>query len=160
MGANEMRSPTALMGDGVQPGVLSSSTWVLRSDPKGRRDCSTRLIVGPLPQSDLCMVFCLTLWAGTPKNSHRGVHLLCPFAGDALFHQELSAAITVIKGAHPCDSWELEFDPRGGFTRKYRASLRIYTRHALPSMGLREKNTQWITPHCAGMRLPLRNTHG
>ena len=54
-----MHSPTALMGDGVQPGVLSSSTWVLRSDPKGGRDCSARLTVGPLPQSDLrnlCMI--------------------------------------------------------------------------------------------------------
>ena len=57
----------ALMGDGVQPWVFRSARWMFRSDSRGRRDCSARLMIGTQPERhlrNLCMISCVRSRAG------------------------------------------------------------------------------------------------
>lgn len=57
----------ALMGDGVQPWVFRSARWMFRSDSRGRRDSSARLMIGTQPERhlrNLCMISCVRSRAG------------------------------------------------------------------------------------------------
>ena len=60
----------ALLGDGVQPWVFRSASWMFCSDSRGRRDCAARLMIGAQPEShlwNLCMVSCVRAWSGHPE---------------------------------------------------------------------------------------------
>lgn len=97
---------------------------------KTGRDSSTRLIIGPLPGSNLCnlhMIPCLSFQADTPKNSYYGVSLLCPSTVMCYFAMNSGLPLLSQKSSIRCDSRELGCDPKMSFGRISRDPLTVYS---------------------------------